>query len=553
MHQPENQSKKYTTLFTAIDEGYIKIPQFQRDFVWDKVRTAKLLDSIIKGFPIGTFILWKTHEELRHVKNIGNAALPPTPKGDATSYVLDGQQRITSLYAVRKGVIITKEGATVDYKDLSIALDVDPDRSEDVVTLDPPAGGRFISVYDLLNQNLPYLIAHFSPEEIQKIDVYRTRLQGYDFSVISIDEYPIDIACEIFTRINTGGQELTLFEIMVAKTYDQDTGFDLAEKFRILVEGDGNNPGKDLQNAGFETVPAITILQSIAAHLRKQVTRADILKLPKKDFIGEWETVTSGLFSAVDWVRSVLRIPVSSLIPYPAQLVPLTYFFIRKRGTNPTAVQNKLLIQYFFWSGLGKRFTSSVESKLAQDLLRMDAILREQTPSYEREDAVQITADELRYHWFSTGDAFCKTLLCILAYHQPKSFGSNAIVHLDNSWLKQINSKNYHHFFPRAFLEKQGIEDWKANSIINITIVDDFLNKREIKARPPSQYMKKFDRQNEDIAEAMKSHLIGDLDEFGVWTDDYETFLTKRTKRLLHEVTKRLPALATTANAASAT
>src|SRR6266704_2187342 len=98
MQQPENQSKKYATLFTAID------------------------DSFIKGFPIGTFILWKTHEELRHIKNIGNATLPPTPKGDATSYVLDGQQRITSLYAVRKGLIITKEGVTVDYKELSIAL-----------------------------------------------------------------------------------------------------------------------------------------------------------------------------------------------------------------------------------------------------------------------------------------------------------------------------------------------------------------------------------------------------------------------------------------------
>src|ERR1019366_2302059 len=102
MQQPENQSKKYTTLFTAIDEGYIKIPQFQRDFVWDKLCTGRLIDSIIKGLPIGTFILWKTHEELRHIRNICNTTLPPTPKGDATSYVLDGQQRITSLYAVRK-------------------------------------------------------------------------------------------------------------------------------------------------------------------------------------------------------------------------------------------------------------------------------------------------------------------------------------------------------------------------------------------------------------------------------------------------------------------
>jgi hypothetical protein len=541
MQQPENQSKKYTTLFTGIDDGYIKVPQFQREFVWDKPKTARLIDSIIKGFPIGTFILWKTHEELRHIRNIGNTALPPTPKGDATSYVLDGQQRITSLYAVRKGLIITKDGVSVDYKDLSIALEVDPEQRDEVVSVDPPLGQRFISVYDLLNQNLVQLMASFSAEEIQKIDVYRARLQGYDFSVISIDNYPIDIACEIFTRINTGGQELTLFEIMVAKTYDQATGFDLAEKFSALRDGDGNDDDKDLRAAGFETVPPIIVLQSVAAHLRKQITRADILKLPKQDFIGAWETVTSGLFSAVDWIRSVLRIPVSSLIPYPSQLVPLTYFFIRNNGASPTAAQNKFLTQYFFWGALGKRFTSGVESKVAQDLLKMDLILKDEAPLYEREDNVEIDADDLKYHWFSTNDAFCKGILCILAYQQPKSFASNAIVHLDNSWLKQINSKNYHHFFPRAFLEKQGIEDWKANSVVNITIVDDFLNKRVIKAKAPSQYMKKFVRQNDDIEEAMRSHLVGNLEEFGIETDDYETFLAKRTRWLLKEIAKRMP------------
>lgn len=163
MQQPENQSKKYTTLFTAIDEGYIKIPQFQRDFVWEKERTAKLIDSIIKGFPVGPFILWKTHEELRHIRNIGNAVLPTTPKGDATQYVLDGQQRITSLYAVRKGLIITKEGKGIDYKDLAIALDVNPDQEDEVVSLEPPPCRRSISVYDLLDQTISYLTSNYSP------------------------------------------------------------------------------------------------------------------------------------------------------------------------------------------------------------------------------------------------------------------------------------------------------------------------------------------------------------------------------------------------------
>jgi len=112
MLQPQNVTMKYEPLFVQIDTGKMKIPKFQREFVWTDDQTAKLLDSMIKGFPIGTFIFWKTREQMRHFRNIGNVALPEIPPGDAALYVLDGQQRITSLYAVRKGVRITRDGST---------------------------------------------------------------------------------------------------------------------------------------------------------------------------------------------------------------------------------------------------------------------------------------------------------------------------------------------------------------------------------------------------------------------------------------------------------
>jgi len=82
LFQPENQNKKYESLFLEIDTGQIKLPMFQREFVWEKEQSAKLIDSILKGFPIGTFIFWKTREELRSYKEVGNHILPDTPKGD---------------------------------------------------------------------------------------------------------------------------------------------------------------------------------------------------------------------------------------------------------------------------------------------------------------------------------------------------------------------------------------------------------------------------------------------------------------------------------------
>src|SRR5687767_6899845 len=149
MLQPENQSKKYDALFSDIDTGRIKLPMFQRDFVWTKEQTSKLIDSIIKGFPIGTFIVWKTREELRAMRNIGNVMLPEAPKGDAVSYVLDGQQRITSLYAVRKGIILTKDEQEIDYSQISIDLSVDPDSDERAVVVDPPEVAPSIPVHKL--------------------------------------------------------------------------------------------------------------------------------------------------------------------------------------------------------------------------------------------------------------------------------------------------------------------------------------------------------------------------------------------------------------------
>ena len=539
MKQPENQTKGYTALFNAIDEGTIKIPQFQREFVWDKAQTARLIDSIIKGFPIGTFVLWRTSEELRHVKSIGNVALQQAPKGEPVSYILDGQQRITSLYAIRKGIIANKNEEEVDYKQICINLDLEPDQEDVVVSTEPQSDHRCISLFDLLNQSLHHLVSNYDQEELRKIDIYRTRLQGYNFSIISIDNYPIDIACEVFTRINTGGQDLTLFEIMVAKTFDQATDFDLAKKYQELVSSDSEE--KNLRDAGFETVPDVTVLQCVSAYLRKQVKSADILKITRKDFLEAWPRVVSALYDAVEFVRADLRIPVSGLIPYSSQLIPLTYFFGKMAGKKVSIDQRRHLRQLFYWSGFTNRYSSAVESKMSKDISRVDDILAGQTPSYQQEDAVDLTLDQLKYRSFRTGDAFSKTLLCIMAYHQPKSFETNAIVHLDNSWLKQSNSKNYHHFFPKAYLEKQGIDYWKANSVVNIAIVDDSLNKKDIRAKAPSVYMKSFSKKNDDIANTMKTHLIGDLDEFGIMNNNYDLFLEKRGNWLLKEIRKRVP------------
>jgi hypothetical protein len=535
--QPENANKKYEALFLEIDAGQIKLPRFQREFVWDKEQSAKLIDSILKGFPIGTFIFWKTKEELRSYKELGNHRLPETPKGDYAQYILDGQQRITSLYAIRKGIRITKDGKEIDYKDIFIDLSYDQERDEQIVVTERVEGKLYVSVHDVLTKPLGSFYKTLDHEQADLIQGYRHTLTSYDFSTITIKDYPIEVACEVFSRINTGGKVLTVFEIMVAKTYHEAEGFDLAERYETLRDG-SDDEKECLAAAKFETLPASIVMQCVAAITLKAVRSRDILKIKRDTFISNWEPMKAALFMTIDFIRSELRVPMSQLVPYPATVVPLTYFFHRLGNRKADNDQARLLEQFFYWVGLTERYSSGTESKLAEDFSRMDAIARGKSPSYQRSE-LGVDAGAIEETWFSAGNAYCKAILCLLAYHQPKSFDTNGIVILDNSNLKIATSRNYHHFFPKAYLNAV---DPKAepNLIANITLIDGYSNKHRIGKKPPSTYIGKFAKTNGAMAETLQTHLIGDVESYGVTDDDYHTFISRRAKRIAHGLNAKL-------------
>ena len=122
MFNAKPESSNYNELINNIESGRVKIPQFQRKFVWSLDMTVKLLDSIIKGYPIGSFILWKTRERLRSIRNVGGISLPEPPDGDIIQYVLDGQQRMTSLYVAMRGLKINDDDRNDDFSEINKSL-----------------------------------------------------------------------------------------------------------------------------------------------------------------------------------------------------------------------------------------------------------------------------------------------------------------------------------------------------------------------------------------------------------------------------------------------
>ena len=528
MDQPEPQSLPFPTLMSDIEKGLVKIPQFQRDFVWTKEKSALLLDSMLKGFPIGTFVLWKTKESLRTIRNLGGAKLPETPEGDFTQYVLDGQQRLTSLYAAARGLRVERDERTDDFAEMYIDLEVGEDEPIVIIDKDGRDQKSLVRVVDLLNAGFSFLAAY--PEALhEKLSVYKSRLETYAFSIVLVKEAPIDIATQIFTRINVTGRPLSVFEIMVAKTFDSTRDFDLADEYDKLIDR--------LQQVSYETLLPATILQTVSAILVKECSKKEILKLDKGKFIDVWPKAVDAIYSAVDYFRSYYRIPVSRLLPYGALLVPFSYFFHR-HPDRPTGDEAKRLQDFFWRVALGGRYSYSLESHLSQDIRKIDEILEGKLPSYET--SIDTSENFIRQNsWFATGRSYIKAILCVLAHKQPKSFVDDSVVTISNDWLKRSNSKNYHHFFPKAYLKKQDLADVDINHIANITIVDDFLNKRLIRDKSPDRYMQDFAKKNPDLDRTMRSHLIR-LDSYGVWENDYEKFIRRRCKAISRELAKRV-------------
>ncbi len=511
-------------LMTEIEKGQIKIPQFQRDYVWNVEKTAELIDSVIRGYPIGSLIYWRTADRLREVRNLGRLGFPEADRGDQVNYVLDGQQRLTSILAALYGLKVNiRDGTEKDFSSLIVHLNRTDDDSPVVRTDIPDEDGAIcLPLAQIWSRQGKEFDA--CTDKIREVrDMLSDQLRTYDIPKVTLYDAEISVATEVFSRINTGGQELTIFEIMVAKTYDPNQAFDLVKKFDEFLE--------ELKDVGFDSIDATDILQLIALMLKDDCKKKTILDLGRKEFINAWPEAIENLRTAVDYIKSSFRIPVSRLLPYSSLVVPIALFFNGTDRKPPSKRQAELLADFFWRAGWSERYSSAADSKLSQDKRTMKSIMEEKRVRYDW--VAPVNAAYIKDSTFSASQAFSKTILALLASLQPQKYGSGDLVNLQNDWMRRANSMNFHHVFPKSYLKnKKNYEDWKTNLVLNISLVDDFLNKRVIRARAPSEYMQEFKNENENFEETMSTHLINvgndEQTSSAVWDDDYERFIDER-------------------------
>ena len=529
---PKPDKFKLCELPRMIESGEISIPQFQRKYVWDIEDCAKLFDSVFKGYPIGTVTLWMTQERMRHVKKIAGKTFPTPKAGYPVNYVLDGQQRLTSIYVSLRGVKINNGDKEVDYSKLYLLLDSDDNEDGLVVTkVNNLPKDSYISIKDLFEFNYSKLNGIYGPK-MQQIADRKEQLGGFEIPSVELTNTSLSEATDIFTRINTTGKKLSVFEVMSAKVYRESPHFDLIEKRDAQKEA--------WRASGFESLPDYVTLQAMALCLKKSCTKDSVLGMSCQEVASNWNKVDKAFANAIDYLRTTFNVPLAELLPYDVLIIPIVYFMYKNKGKKPTASQTKWLKDYFWRSALTQRFSNAVASKLTTDVAYFEAVVKNKTPEKTHLPAVTITPKKISSDGsFKTIGSFIKAMLCLFVSKRPKSLPTGSNVVVDSSWISKKNSKNYHHFFPIAYMNQSGWKNsaYPVDHIANIVIIDSADN-QSIKAKAPSEYVAMFKKQNPDVKSALESHLIDDVVGFGINKNNYKKFFESRISRMCEELSK---------------
>ena len=205
----------------AVEKGQYRIPQFQREYVWEKTKVLELFDSIYKEYPIGSFFLWKAERSFNHLfRHSVDLNVPPIRDDDDVCFILDGQQRMTSLYVTLMG--LTARGT--DYS--RVCFDV----KEAKFTHREPDQSRYIALHEIWRSGLVKLIRQVPEEHHDALDRCQNVLRTYPVSIVQVSDKDLPAVCKIFQRINQGGKRLDRFDLISAMTFSPD--FDLRQKFK---------------------------------------------------------------------------------------------------------------------------------------------------------------------------------------------------------------------------------------------------------------------------------------------------------------------------------
>jgi hypothetical protein len=496
-------------------EGRIRIPAFQRGFVWDPERVAFFMDSIYRGFPFGSLLIWRTKEQLKHDQALGPYELPEVEPDLPIDYVLDGQQRLTSVFGVFQTEVEPQESE--DW--LPVYFDFRADASaqesqflalqESEVDLDRhfPLSTLFDSTeYRKATES-------FSEEDAKTIDDMQAVFQEANLPVQTFEIDEKAKVAIVFERVNRLGVELDTLQLLSAWTWSED--FDLQQEFAELSES--------LEPFGFHGVGEDTnlLLRCCAAVVAGDASPEALVKLDGSEVRDRFDEIGNGLKGAIDFLQSNLNVHALANLPYTAMLVPLSVFFAAPgtKGVNMTNAQRSELLRWFWRSCFSRRFSSGVLRSLKADIGQMRK-LREEGSSELSDFACSVSRDFFLDNQFQVAAVNTKTFILMLAKQGPLSFISGQPVSLKKV-LRAYNRNEFHHVYPKAFLKGEGRALREVNRLANFV----FMSRQDNNALggvAPSEYKEQMDQG------ALADILARAICPMSMFDDLYDAFLEER-------------------------
>lgn len=535
MQQPkiEVQPQMLSQLLNEMQMGKLQVPRFQRDFVWPLTKTRKLLDSMYKEFPIGTFFLWSAPKNspmlFRPLTELG---IPKPIEGSEISYILDGQQRLASLFVVINGI---KLGSR-DYGRVSIDLGtatsydnaLDEGFEEDIFVYRSGDGQRFIPVRDLVGinhldiyDNVP---KKWKPAFNRAHNVLRST---YPLSVVRIKEQELSDAIEIFQRINQAGKRLSRYDLVCANIWSED--FDFRKRVASLNE--------QFASQGFGSVHETIFTQSFALILKDRCTTAAELSLETNEIARSWDEVIRALRLAIAFASNSLGVKRAEFLPYRGILPVLAYYFNYSPKSAISAHKREGLWKWFWRVALSERYSTTSPSRMAEDALKLKK-LYEGDGRVEFDYPIKVSLDAVsRSRMTRTTSALRNAIVCMLALKEPRSLKDGSPVNLNDRFFSSLKRAERHHIFPISYLKEMNVPATRVHLSANFCFIPSDLN-REIGGRSPSDYLAQYKEENPDFKAAAASHLIPVEPKSSIWRDDYDGFLDERAEIMVEELTK---------------
>ena len=566
-------------------EGRLQLPDFQRDYVWGDEDVRSLIASVAKGFPVGALLTLQTGGEVRFKPRL--LAGVQTQDTDPEELLLDGQQRITSLYQstfARQPVRTRSPRRTeVDrfyYLDIKKALSAGADLEDAIIGV--PADrmirtnfGRDI-VLDLSRREKEFEEHMFPLNQVFDSrgwfydwrDYWRAREEDvsdlerdFDRGVIDkIARYKMPLIrldrnnsreaiCLVFEKVNVGGKKLDAFELLTA--IFAASAFDLrhdwngpADKSQIGRRGriiGSPNPRDVLtQVASTDFLQACTLLHTRKRRLarvtegiegrdlpRISCNRDALLALPLDGYQAHANAVEAGFIEAGTFLNEH-KIIWHKDVPYPPLIVGLASTFAILSGEARTTAAKEKIARWFWSVTLGELFGSSTESRLARDVPELVDWIGDQGPKPRALDEAVFQQERLRSLRIRLSAAY-KGIHALLMRHGCRDFKTNRPTDIMTFFNDRID---IHHIFPQAWCKGQDIPPAVFNSIVNKTPLSKASNS-SIGGDAPSVYLRRIEQQEGVLPavldDILRSHLI---EPEHLRNDDFESFFDARIQAL---------------------